>query len=240
MNISGVPGSDRAYRKAFWLLSLVLAAGLCLPGARADDDLEMPVYTQPCRGAPVTRIGVGTRGNVTDLPTVQVLAPDHTGHTSRSQPVLFWYLASSLPVQVDFTLTPEVVIEPLMEARLEIASGTGIQRIQLADYDFRLEPGVSYRWTVMLVPDAEQAAGTVYSSAVIRRVLLPEDEKEELESVGGEERVSAYAAAGLWYDSLESVTESVQADKTSIRLQQVWQSLLQQADLSIAASVPGN
>jgi hypothetical protein len=225
---------------AVWLLSLVLAAGLCLAGVRADDGAELPVYKPPFRGAPVTRIGGGTRGIATDVPTVQVLAPEHTGHTSRANPVLFWYLASAQPVQVEFTLTPEEEIEPLVQATLEIAGGTGIHRIQLADYDVSLEPDMSYRWTVMVSPDAAQADGAVFSSAVIRRVLLAEDEKGRLDRATGEARVSAYAAAGLWYDALESVTESRQADTASIRRQQVWHSLLQQADLSIAASVPGN
>src|SRR5437867_13335867 len=50
-----------------------------------------PVYKPPLRGAPGGRVGGGTRGTQErDIFVLSVLAPDHTGLTTREQPSLFW------------------------------------------------------------------------------------------------------------------------------------------------------
>ena len=61
-------------------------------------------YKPPKRGMPGGRIGGGTRGKTDGYPILTVLAPDHTGLTTKTRPVLYWYLSTATPKQIEFTL----------------------------------------------------------------------------------------------------------------------------------------
>src|SRR5262245_36475783 len=79
-------------------------------------EASTPIYKPPLRGAPVGRIGGGPRGTG-GLPSLAVLAPDHTGLTVQDQPTLYWYV-SQVPTQaVEVTLIEAQGVKPLFEMR---------------------------------------------------------------------------------------------------------------------------
>src|SRR5690242_11551987 len=55
-------------------------------------ETSTPMYNPPRRGttASTLRVGGGTRGNATLLPTISVLAPNGDGTTSHDRPTLYW------------------------------------------------------------------------------------------------------------------------------------------------------
>ncbi len=194
---------------------------------------KAPNYRPPIRGKPRSRIAGGVRGGETNLPLLQVLAPQHTGQTLSGQPSFFWYLdrAPSGNAAFAFTLVDDTRIEPLLEAPLEAPPGPGIHRIDLADYGVRLRQGVEYEWSVVLVVDPEQRSKDVVSVGWVDRVEAPPRLGE-----AGPPGVHAYAEHGLWYDALAVVSDEVDAHPEDPRPRAHRDALLEQVGLGVAVS----
>jgi hypothetical protein len=228
---------------------MVLVFGLVLsgmtalsPSTHAADPAAsgFPVYQPPLRGAPLARMGGGTRGEGDDAPEVYVLTPEHAGLTSRDQPVLYWYLSRAAKARYEFVLMAETDYEPLVETELAIVKAAGIQRISLADFDIRLKPDVPYQWSVAVVMDEEQRSGNILASGMIVYVESPPAVINRAADAGGEERIHVYAGAGLWYDALQSLDELISAGTDAERMRQVRASLLEQVGLEkVAAATAG-
>lgn len=229
----------RSYRMFAWILLLAFTE-LMLSVSQADETVDLPIYKPPCRGAPEVRVGGGTRGMRQSAPSIHALAPKHTGLTYRAQPDLFWHASHTTPTHYEFILISEDDIEPLINARLEGVYSAGTHRISLPDYGLSLESGKTYEWTVLQAPHEEQDYAALSASARIRRVK-PNNETvaAELKDAGTEILISAYADAGLWYDSLEAAIELIESNPDNTRSQQILISLLRQVGLNDAANEIG-
>jgi hypothetical protein len=145
------------------------------------------------------------------LPSVRALVPDHLAHTARSQPTLLWYLdrlpAGSATLTFRFNLTNDEEIDPLIAVELEIPTQAGLQRIDLANYEFSLETGQEYQWSVALVTDSENRVRDIVTLGWIERV-------EEADTTGADEDsatqadTASLAAAGLWYDAVDAADQA--------------------------------
>jgi hypothetical protein len=197
------------------------------------------MYKPPLRGAPLARMGGGTRGEGDDAPEVYVLTPEHAGLASRDQPVLYWYLSRAVKARYEFVLMAETDYEPLVETELTAVDAAGIQRIALADFDVRLKPDVPYQWSVAVVMDEGQRSGDVLASGMIEYVEPPAGIKTRAGNASGEERIRVYAGAGLWYDALQSLDELIREGTDVERMRQVRGSLLEQVGLEQVAVATG-
>jgi hypothetical protein len=171
------------------------------------------VYKPPLRGAPGGRVGGGTRGgdarsNGADRAVfmLSVLAPDHTGLTISEQPSLYWYISSASRSPVEVTVVDPRETQPLLRVRLSSPLQAGVHRIRFADHGIRLEPDITYRWYVAVVPDANRRAKDFLTGGAIQRVASPEELQARLATAGATETPSIYAEAGLWYDALAAVS----------------------------------
>jgi hypothetical protein len=192
-------------------------------------EASIPVYRPPRRGAPRAKVGGGLRG-ARALPAPQALAPAHLAQTVTAQPSLFWYI-DSVPSEdcgLVFTLIDEESIDPVVEVALDPPQRPGIQRVRLADHGVSLAPGTEYEWSIALVVDPEHRAKDVVSTGYIRRVSQP----AELEL--RPPCVTTYADLGLWYDAVESVSDSIAAAPGDLALRHQRSSLLRQAGLDAA------
>jgi len=162
---------------------------------------ELPVYHPPKRGAPANRISGGTRGDE-KAPTLEVLAPPHTGWTTEEQPVLYWFLSrpSSFPVEV--TLADDLSVQPLLSVTLAPPAEAGLQKISLADHGVRLEEGKDYQWSVALIENPEQRSRDILATGSIRRVAKSEGVISKVAAASAEERARLFAEAGFWYDAV--------------------------------------
>jgi Domain of Unknown Function (DUF928) len=198
---------------------------------------EVPVYRPPLRGTPGARVGGGSRGPGSDQPQLAVLAPDHTGLTVHEQPSLYWYLSAATPVPIILTITDEQTTRPLVEAPLGPPRSRGVQRVRLADYGVRLAPGMPYQWFVALVPDPERRAKDIIAGGTIERIALPATLQAQLAQAGPASAPFLYAAAGLWYDAVDAISELIEATPQAVGLQNQRAALLEQVGLpDIAAS----
>jgi Domain of Unknown Function (DUF928) len=233
--------SARSHRKV--PIGLTLACLVCsvygwylLPQNAVAQLADIVTYTPPKRGAPGGREGAGTRGLQT-LPILAVLTPkDHTGLTVQEQPVLYWYLSQETQHPVDIILTDRQSVKPLLETRLQPPLQPGIQLVRLADYHIRLAPGVAYKWSVSLVTDPSQHSRDIVTAGTIERIDLPDELRSQLGQADKRASARLYATAGLWYDTIATLSELIDAVPQDTTLRQQRATLLAQEGLTEAAA----
>jgi hypothetical protein len=190
-----------------------------------------PVYRPPVRGAPAGRVGGGTRGYTRDTFMLSVLAPDHMGLTVSEQPSLYWFISSATSLPVELAVMDPRKPEPLLEKRLPSPVTAGVHRIRLAEYGVRLEPGVAYRWSVSVVPDANRRSRDILAAAAIERVETQADLREKVGKTAKEGLPALYAESGLWYDALATVSELIETTPQDSALRKQREALLSQVGL---------
>lgn len=196
------------------------AAQTCSSAAGADmksaTSEAVPVYVPPRRGAPKTRVGGGTRSTGSNV-QLALLAPEHTGLTSRPSPTLYWWLSQAHDGLFEFVVIAEGEVAPVLRFRQQARLSAGIHALDLEAAGLTLEPGVAYRWSVAIIRDEAHRARDLVALATLEYV--PD------RSVAGS--ADALAAAGLWYDALAAVSA---ADNDSARAE-----LLEQVSLDQVA-----
>ena len=195
-------------------------------------------YTAPKNATAGTRIDGdgGSRGGGDKQPSLYVLAPNHTALTTRAQPSLFWYQSKPAGTRFELTVVEPKKAKPLLKIGADKADQAGIHRVLLGKYNVTLTPGVTYRWTVALVPDQANRSQDIIAWGTIQRTEPDADFATALAGAQGLDKAALYAGKGFWYDALEVVTNEIDAapkDK-ALRLQRA--ALLDQAGLKDAAA----
>lgn len=191
--------------KRFPLIGALCAvASMCLlPQAIAQQSDDNPEYKPPSRGAPAGRVGGGTR-SLHPLP-LAALSPDHTGLTINPQPVLYYFAPGAAKPRLALRLVSGSSSQPLVEKELPLASGAGIQRLELKSLGVTLTLGVEYRWTVSMAGETHEATGT------IQRIEPTAELSRKLSATSGRSRYAMLAREGLWYDAFDEVSRAVEA-----------------------------
>ncbi len=192
---------------------------------------RMPVYKPPRRGVPAGRLAGGTRGIGDQLPFLCVLTPEHIGLTIQEQPSLYWFLPELTSYPIEFTIIEFWGIQPLLETPLKPPVQPGVQSIRLKDYGVRLQPGVQYKWFVVLVPDSDHRSKDIITGGEIERITLSDTLRARLKQTNTSEAVHIFAEAGIWYDALSSISELIEAAPNDMVLRKQRVSLLRQVSL---------
>lgn len=192
------------------------------------------VYSPPLRGMPVNRIGAATRsaaGSV--LPAVIAVVPEHTGLTIQEQPVLFWYLSEPANYPIEISIIDDSQYEPLWQSRISQPVQSGFHRIRLADSGLKLDKGKNYKWFVALVLDPDHRSKDVIAGGVIERVHPSESLNKKLAQSDSLQRVSIFAEEGIWYDTLCTISDLIDARSGDSALENVRTDLLTQVGLDL-------
>jgi len=180
-------------------------------------------YKPPLRGAPATRVGGGTRSIGTQALTVNVLAPNETGFTTRDKPTVYWYVSEPLNTPVELTLTTTEPLKDAVPTTLELTLqppiAQGVHALRLGDHGVTLKPGVEYQWFVAVVSNPAQRSNDVVAGGGIKRIT-PADAVRD----------------GVWYDALDQLSQQISADPADARLRQQRAALLEQVGLREAAA----
>jgi hypothetical protein len=201
-----------------------------LPAAKT-----VPVYMPPRRGAPLARVGGGSRGIDDGLPFVSVITPEHTGFTSSKQPVLYWYISENMKTRFEFALITEDDIDPIVEVTSEQEMQAGLNSMSLADQGITLDPGVPYQWSVALISDENKRSSDVVSTGRIELLELTEGQQAQLENASEEQAVMIYAQEGYWYDLFASLSRLIDKDPGNSELLAQRAALLEQVDLEVVS-----
>lgn len=172
------------------------------------------VFTPPRRGAPVRRVGGGTRTGDTSAATVSVLAPEAAGLTTHAQPTLYWYLSDAVENRVVVTVLDEEAIDPLLELTVAAPEKPGIQTLDLAKLGVRLELGRHYEWEVALIDVSGDRFRDIYARGAIERVDASADLEAKLEGRSPMEKAKVLAEAGIWYDAMDALSRAIAKSKS--------------------------
>lgn len=186
-----------------------------------------PVYKPPRRGAPGGRIGGGTRGPGGKAPAISVIAPEHTGLTSRASPALYWYISDLPQYPLEFTVIEDQGIKPIVETSLEPPERPGMQRIPLTQHKVQLAPGVKYLWFVTQVVDSKNRSRDIIAGGSIERMSPPSGLPKDLVPA----QYATYAENGFWYDAFDGVSTMLQASPGNALLVEHRAALLEQISL---------
>jgi hypothetical protein len=211
-----------------------IAAGARTAPLTEEPMPKAPTYRPPMPATPKMRVDGHVRGTDDAVLTLTVLAPEHVGLTTKEQPSLYWFQSKAVTTRFELTITEKKAIKPLLEARLEMSSG-GVQRLRLSDYKISLVEGVEYRWSVAMVVDPENRSSDVVASGAIKRVKPTETLLQRLKAAPASDVPYIYADEGVWYDSLETLSELVDARPQDAKLHEIRAIYFMQVGLHDAA-----
>ncbi len=192
-------------------------------------------YEPPDVGKPTRRTGAGTRGKG-DTIRLEVLAPTHTGHTTQSQPTLYWYISEPEEVRILIqNMQPQSIDDANMILDKTITvDNAGVQILSLAEHEFSLSPSSIYEWSVSLTKSPKTiASGTI-------RWVQPDDAlAAEMDTVQGKSKYDLFASHGYWYDTIHGVSEMINQDVENAQYKADRVALLEQVELSqLIAIIP--
>ncbi len=223
------------------LLTLILAPFSTLVSAQETTGSSVQksgggfTYSPPLRGAPASRVGGGSRGVGETTLELSVLAPDHTGLTTKSQPTLYWYISKPANARLDVTVINDEAIDPILENVVGTPKSAGIQQLDLATAGTKLEPGIEYRWFVSVTPDEEQRSNDVIASGTIQYDPPDADLESRIAKADHQTMASIYAENGVWYDAIDSISRAIQQNPGDATLRAQRAALLEQVGLTAAA-----
>jgi hypothetical protein len=221
-------------------LLAAITAGLPLAAVAAESSestqVAAPVYQPPMRGAPASRIGGGARGTRDENLVLCVLAPEHTGLTTRAQPTLYWFVSEPVPSQVEVTVLAPDAEKPVLSRTLPGSTGIGVHALDLSRLGVTLKPGVEYEWFVSVVRDPQQRSRDVTAGGTIERVTLEAATKAQASAAGDRGSPMVYAQAGLWYDAIDSLSRLIDRHPGDEPLRSQRAALLEQVNLPAAAA----
>jgi hypothetical protein len=230
--------------QTFIMLCLLSLAGGSWADSHKDhgDDDEKVVkaappmiYIPPKRDAPRTRVGGATRGTNAQTPTIDVIAPESVGLTLTGEPVLYWYLPELSDNKVGLRVSSSQSDEPLLKAALPKSKTAGIQRVRLADHGLTLQNDVDYHWFIAIPGDVDAHERDQFAGGGITRIDAPIDLAAKLEAAGSE-RARILADAGIWYDTIDALSQQIDADPKNANLVRARAELLTQVGLDKAAA----
>jgi len=200
-------------------------------------EFRLVAYIPPKRGKPGGRIGGGTRGEGSGFPTISVLAPDHTGLTVNAQPELYCYVSNPSNKPIEFTLNLEQEGKTVAHKGIKGVPSEGIWRFSLSDLGVNLSANTRYTWFVTMVLDPDQPSTDVFSGGGIRRVNLSGVLEKKLASAKETDFPAIYAAGGVWYEALSSLSRLIDKDPENKALYLQRASLLEQVGLKREAAM---
>jgi hypothetical protein len=152
-----------------------------------------------------------------------VLAPNETGFTTRDTPTIYWYVSEPVESPVEVTLTTTEPLKdatpPALEITLQPPIGKGVHALRLADHGVVLKPGVEYQWFVAVVGNPAQRSSDIIAGGAIKRLAETNTAKD-----------------GLWYDTIDQLSQRISASPADPRLRQQRAALLDQVGLREAAA----
>jgi hypothetical protein len=172
------------------------------------------------------------------------LAPkDSFSATTSKTPVFFWFVPGTIAKTGEFKLLidgPDNQQEELLTDTLPLQGTAGIVAYRLSDQASRLiETGKDYRWQFSLTCDPNNPSRNPFVEGVVQRVEPKGSLKANLQKLkSARDRASAYAAAGLWQDSITLLAGQRCAQPNDSDLKTSWNRLLKSVGLEAYAQAP--
>jgi hypothetical protein len=216
---------------------LVLAVSICVLGlpmaAESAKDTNAPdsadiVFVPPATGAPVDRLGAGTRDAALSPGDLTLLVPPDGGLSATPQPVLIWHLREPVTGRMTIAIKPVGGLARGFAATRDGKFARGFHALDLRRSEVRLSPEQLYQWEVVLTEASDNVA-RLYGSAHV----------EYLPVSPAPRSVHEAASKGLWYDALIYLFDIDFSGRTNLRDQKGLLSLSGSAGLDLTKALHG-
>ncbi|MGL5197148.1 MAG: DUF928 domain-containing protein [Chroococcales cyanobacterium] len=198
-------------------------------------------FAPPGEGSPSTSVGGGSRGDEgtlspggPGLEAIALLPATQHGRTMSARPTFFVYVPPTTTDKVFFSIQDQAGNHHY-QTTLEINGGGSIVSFTLPETAQELEMDTDYLWFFVpldasgkLQPDSYSVTGWVKRVAAI-----PTEPDVEALSLA-----TAYAEAGVWYDTLTTLAMAQVNQPDNLTLAEEWRSLLGQVGLEAIAATP--
>jgi Domain of Unknown Function (DUF928) len=192
-------------------------------------------FLPPDNAAPNSSTGSGTRSEeLTEM--IPLLPPAKYGRTLEAHPTMLVYVPPTQTPQKVFFSVQDENRRNLYQTTLELSGEGGIIRVTLPESAPPLELGKTYTWFFAPIPSEGFLRPDNYGVVGwVKRVELPVESAATGNSI---DRATAYAAFGVWYDTLNLVASAQQDQPNNPTLASEWKDLLEQAGLEAVATQP--
>ncbi|HEY9674162.1 MAG TPA: DUF928 domain-containing protein [Waterburya sp.] len=196
----------------------------------------------PDIGKPQTTTGGGSRGCESEdeqkQPTssqqqklIALIPSNGWGLTTSDRPTFWFYVAYSRQLSGEFVLQDEAE-RTIYQTRLTMTGTPGVVSFSLPSTVAPLEIGKRYRWYFNIYCQPEQVP--VFVEGWIKRAEPNPTLNSQLEKATPQQRVSLYAAEGLWYNALSLSAELHRTNANDTN----WTALLKDVGLDAIATEP--
>lgn len=197
-------------------------------------------FVPPEWGAPGNRVGGATRGCFSGKQALTALVPNtNTGTTIAAQPTLSFYVPANKAEQLELVLLNDKQ-KILHKSTVASPKTPGIVSINMAKMPGApsLETGKNYQWYFSMICDPKDRSADVVVDGWIQRVEADPILQSEIQKAKPSDRVSLYAANGIWYDTVAAMVASRQSTPNNSTVSREWSDLLKSVGLGAVAQAP--
>ncbi len=208
-------------------------------------------FSSPDTEGPARRVGGGVRGTwasqqtcVTDTQKqlTALLPKTEVSLTTQEYPMFFWYVPPTSPTIIEFDLIDDSNGEIIYQSKIKTDAEVGIISLSLPENSSLppLEVNKDYYWSFSIICDRLNWRANPSVQGLIRRVEPSPSLVADLNSASGIERVTVYANAGIWHDTIAELATLRRSHPNDARLMLEWEELLRSVELDALIREPLN
>ncbi|HEY9639304.1 MAG TPA: DUF928 domain-containing protein [Coleofasciculaceae cyanobacterium] len=209
-----------------------------------SDQIVFSAPPPPPVGAPDGRSrGGASRGECRDYESLTALVPTVNGKvwgtTGSEHPTFWFYFPKAVPADtsVAFVLQDANHI-PLYATTLNLNIEAGLNHLTVPKTVPAMLVGQPYSWALAVYCDPEDPGEFVSVNGTIERVAIDPAQQARLAADSPLDQVKWYAAQGIWYDALNTLSEPYEDDSRNSALATAWANLLKYANLEYLTTQP--
>ncbi|MBW4578394.1 MAG: DUF928 domain-containing protein [Tildeniella nuda ZEHNDER 1965/U140] len=196
-------------------------------------------FKPPNRGVPKTTAGGATRSGscIKERTPLTVLVPSSKiGLTTESHPTVFLYLPKTTAQAAEFVLK-DVDDNDVYRTPIVLPGKPGVVSFRLPADAAPLEVGKDYQWFFNVVCQPNDRLRDDFVTAWIQRIEPNQSLTSALKTAVPRKRPNIYAQAGIWQDTLTTLSELRRTNPTDRTLTNEWSALLKSVGLG---QIPGD
>lgn len=198
-------------------------------------------FKPPNVTAPGNRQGATHRGEACkpDLSITPLVPESKIGLTLAESPTIFAYI-SQTSAQIEFVLQSEngenVVYETAF--KMDKPGIVGVTIPAAAGDKKSLEVGKRYQWSFSVICNPKDRSGDSFVKGWVQRIEAQPSLKQDLAKPDPMAKLTAYAANGIWYETVATLADLRRKAPDDAKLTAEWKQLLRSQKLDSIATQP--
>ncbi|MDX2097665.1 MAG: DUF928 domain-containing protein [Leptolyngbyaceae cyanobacterium bins.59] len=221
-------------------VALSLSLGIWVCGA----PLVAEALKLPRRGLPGRREPAGSRDTLVCVapkakPLIALVPEQNRQITVSDYPTFFFYVPETIAKTAEFALADENY-DVIYSTTLKLTGKPGVISVSLPK-GTKLPPlqvGKVYIWDFALKCNPGKPNGDLYVRGLISRVPFADELRKQLNQSDATKHPEIYAGAGMWPETLASLSTLRRSDPRNPTLQKNWADLLESVNMADYSKEP--